>query len=169
MRLIIFWSKHFYQYRTFSVCPDGFQGLSKAFYDHVQLLTFYLLLRNYLGTILKMLLKPYSEFPSLWLVDVLYCRPLIGWRKCERINLSEAASGFWFFPQCRGWRGGGTESTLFWSNDDIWTRSSTTGRTGSSTSCARTCPCRMWPSPWPGARKPSVSASGNNFRILGYL
>ncbi len=60
----------------------------------------------------------------------------------------------------------GTESTLFWINDDIWVRSSTTGRTGSSTSCGRTCPCRMWPSPWPGARKLSVSASGNNFRIF---
>jgi hypothetical protein len=29
---------------TFSVCADGFQGLSKAFHYHVQLLTLYLLL-----------------------------------------------------------------------------------------------------------------------------
>ncbi len=39
---------------TFCVCADRFQGLSKAFHCPIQLLTFYLLLWNYL-IILKML------------------------------------------------------------------------------------------------------------------
>jgi hypothetical protein len=41
-------SKHFNHYRTFCVCADGFQGLLKAFHYPIQLLTVYLLLRNYL-------------------------------------------------------------------------------------------------------------------------
>ncbi len=46
---------------TFCVCADGFQGLSKAFHYPIQLLTFYLLLWNYL-LILKMLTDP----PAYW-------------------------------------------------------------------------------------------------------
>ncbi len=51
-------------------CADGFQGLSKAFKYHLKLLTFCLLLRNYL-IILKKLTKTFSEFTSLLLVHVL--------------------------------------------------------------------------------------------------
>ncbi len=52
---IFFWrSKHFIS--TFCVCTDGFQGISKAFHNPVQFLTFYLLLWNYL-LIWKMLTK----------------------------------------------------------------------------------------------------------------
>ncbi len=49
---------------TFCVCADGFQDLSKAFRHLMCLLTFYLLLKNYL-LILRMLNETSSEFPSL--------------------------------------------------------------------------------------------------------
>jgi hypothetical protein len=55
---------------TFWVCADGFTSLSKAFHYSIPLLTFYLILWDYL-IILKMLTDPLSEFLSLWLVDVL--------------------------------------------------------------------------------------------------
>jgi hypothetical protein len=40
-------------------------------------------------------MKPSSEFPCLWLVDVLQCRTLIGCRENVQgdVNLSLAASG----------------------------------------------------------------------------
>jgi hypothetical protein len=45
-RWIFFWrSQHFNQY-FLCTCADGFQGLSKAFNNPIQLLTFYLLLWN---------------------------------------------------------------------------------------------------------------------------
>ncbi len=74
---------------TFCVCADSFQ----AFHYPIQLLTFYLLLWNYL-LMLKMLTETLLRILSLWLVDVLQCRPVIGCRKkCARINLSPAAFG----------------------------------------------------------------------------
>jgi hypothetical protein len=47
---------------TFCVCADGFQGLSKAFHCPIQLLTFYLILGNYL-IILKMLTESLLKIP----------------------------------------------------------------------------------------------------------
>ncbi len=47
---------------TLCVCADCFQGLSKAFHYPTQLLTFYLLLRNYL-LILKMLTETLLKIP----------------------------------------------------------------------------------------------------------
>jgi hypothetical protein len=48
--------------RTCCVSADGFQGLSKAFQYPIQLLTFYLLVSNYL-LILKMLTKTLLGIP----------------------------------------------------------------------------------------------------------
>jgi hypothetical protein len=56
---------------TFCLSTDGFQGLSQVFQYPVQLLTFYLLL---------------WFFASLWLVDVLDYRPLIGCRENAKKN-----------------------------------------------------------------------------------
>ncbi len=60
-----------------------------SFHYLIQLLTFYLLLWNNM-LISKML----TETPSLWFVDVLKCRPLIGCRdNAQEFNLSQTASG----------------------------------------------------------------------------
>ncbi len=69
-------SECFNENRTFCACADGFQGLSKASHYPIQISTFYLLL-----LICKFLMKPSSKFSSLWLVDNLRCRPLIGCRE----------------------------------------------------------------------------------------
>ncbi len=59
-----------------------FQGLSKAFRYPIQLFTFYLLFWIYLRYLFwKCLVKPSSEFPSLWPIDVLKCRLRIGCRE----------------------------------------------------------------------------------------
>ncbi len=50
------------------VCAEGFQSLTKAFHYSTQLLTFYLLLWNYLLN-LKMLNENLLKVPSLWLVE----------------------------------------------------------------------------------------------------
>jgi hypothetical protein len=86
---------------TFCVCVcvcvcvlcDGFQCLSKAFYYPIQFFTFYLLPWNYL-LILKMLTEPLLRI--LFSVIGRYSLvPTFNWRQgeCERINLSQTASG----------------------------------------------------------------------------
>jgi hypothetical protein len=57
---------------TCCVCAYGTQCLSKAFHYPIQLITY---------SFWKFFLKPSSEFPSLLLVDVLWCRTLIGCSK----------------------------------------------------------------------------------------
>ncbi len=64
---------------TFCVCIDGFQGLSNVLHYRTKLSTFYLLIWNDL-LILKMHIETSSEFPCLWLVDILFCQPLISCR-----------------------------------------------------------------------------------------
>ncbi len=76
----LFWrSKHFSLY--FLCMRWWFSRSFKNFSLPCTIITpFCLLLLNYL-LILKCLLKPSSEFLSLWLVNFLQCRPLIGWRE----------------------------------------------------------------------------------------
>jgi hypothetical protein len=51
-------------------------------------------IRNFCFGSATLSLKPFSEFPYLWLVDVLKSRPLIGCREnAQRINLSQVAFG----------------------------------------------------------------------------
>ncbi len=76
----------------FCVCTDGFQGLSKAFHFPIQLLTFYLLLWNYL--LIFNFENAYRNPPqNSLLCDCLV--PTSHWLiwKCARINLSQTASG----------------------------------------------------------------------------
>ncbi len=54
---------------TFCECDDGFLGLWKACHYPFQLLTIILNEITYLFW--KCLLKPSSEFPSMWLIDVI--------------------------------------------------------------------------------------------------
>jgi hypothetical protein len=62
---------------TFCVCADGFQGLSKAFHYPVQLLTFYLLLLNYL-LVLKMLTETLLRIPFS-VIDLCFLVPTSYW------------------------------------------------------------------------------------------
>ncbi len=86
------WSECFNEYPTFCACADCFQGLSKAFHYPIQISTFYLLL-----LICKFLMKPSSKFSSLWLVDILRCRPLIGCRENAQEIMCHRQLPVWFY------------------------------------------------------------------------
>ncbi len=74
-------------------CPDDFQGLSKAFHYHIQLIIFYLLLWNYL-LILKMLTETLLNI-SFSVIVQCFLVPTSPWlqEKCVGINLSPTAFG----------------------------------------------------------------------------
>jgi hypothetical protein len=78
---------------TFSARADGFQGHSKSFHCPIHLLTFTLLLCNYLQ-ILKILTETLIKIP-LSVIGQCSLVPTSHWLqgKYTRINLSEAASG----------------------------------------------------------------------------
>ncbi len=81
--------------RTFCVSADGFQGLSKAFNCPIQLLTFNLVLWNYLLNF-KMLTETSSEFPSV-IGRCLKYRPLIGYRENAQELTCHMRLPVWFY------------------------------------------------------------------------
>ncbi len=89
---------------TFCVCAVGFQSLIKAFQYHIQILTFYLLLRNLL-LILKMRTETFLSIP-LSVICRCSLKPSSHWLKgkCARINLSQAASSLVLQNDRRGFQ-----------------------------------------------------------------
>ncbi len=97
---------------NFCVYADGFLSLKKAFHYQIQILTFYLLLWNYFS-ILKMLTEPSSEFPSLWLADVLLCRHLIGCRENAQEFTCHRWLLVWFYRLTGGFYNDKKENKIF--------------------------------------------------------
>jgi hypothetical protein len=83
----IFWRSNHLNQWSLSMVSKIFPKLVPTIYNCIRFICFL----EITYTFWKCLLKASAEFPSLWLVDVLHCRPAIGCRKMRRIYLPRKA------------------------------------------------------------------------------